>query len=353
MHWSIDMLEIRRCKSDEICEVMSFIHTYWHKDHVLAVRKDLMDWQHSSDDGYYDYLIARNGERLLGVLGYISTRRFDVALTHENVIWLALWKVVDDSGVTGLGLRMLDRLSKLEPHVAIGVNGINLNHPPMYKVLRYEVGELHHYFVTCPGREITLASAPAGYSWPTPSESGFPWEEMTEGSLRTLSSTTVSASFMAKKTPVYFVNRFIRHPFYKYRVFLMTGSDGDMALIATRIAEHGGARVLRLVDFYGSPSVFRFAGHGLTKLMTESEVEYADLWAFGMEESAIFSAGMIHVNLTGPVVVPNYFEPFAARNGRILCAIKKSSSSSCPVMIFRADGDQDRPNQILMGSREI
>ena len=44
------------------------------------------------------------------------------------------------------------------------------------------------------------------------------------------------------------------------------------------------------------------------------------------------------------VIVPNFFEPFIQRNGRILCAIK--TQTGLPAIICRADGDQDRPNRI-------
>jgi hypothetical protein len=343
------MIDIRRCKKTEIQDVMSFIDSHWNKGHVLATSKDLMDWQHGSDDESYDYLVAKDGDKLLGVLGYISTRRFDPSLPGQNVIWLALWKVVEGAGVAGLGLRMLDALKKLEPHVAIAVNGINFNHPPMYKALRYEVGELRQYFVTCPGSRVTLASAPDGYSWPTPSGMGAPWEEMTADALRSMDPSTVSSHVIAHKTPSYFASRFFGHPVYRYRVFLLTGEPGEKALIATRLAEHQGARALRLVDFAGAPSALKLAGDGLTILMKESLAEYADFWSYGMDEGAIRATGMIPVDPLGPVVVPNYFEPFLARNGRILCAIKQMSEAPQPVMIFRADGDQDRPNLMTRG----
>jgi len=327
---------------------MVFIDSHWHKGHVLATCKSLMDWQHGSPDGSYDYLVAKVGGKVWGVLGYITTRRFDQSLSAQNVIWLALWKVAEGAPA-GLGLRMLDALRKLEPHIAIAVNGINFNHPPMYKALRYEVGELRHYFVTCPASAMKLASAPIGYSWPTPSQFGSNWREMSADDLRNMDVAAVQSNTLVQKSPTYFATRFFGHPVYRYRVFLIVGPHGEAALIATRLAEHEGARALRIVDFAGNTATLQWAGAGLRMLLEESRAEYADLWVYGIDEGATKALGMLPVDPNGQVVVPNYFEPFLARNSRILCAMKRVEAETKPAMIFRADGDQDRPNLITDG----
>src|SRR5882672_8795498 len=117
------MISIWRCGPNEIDRLAEFIDQHWQSGHILAANRDVMDWQHGLSDGSYDFLLATDGERLLGVLGYIAMRRFDPALAGDNVIWLALWKVRDGLGIAGLGLRLLNALKDIEPHVAIAVNG--------------------------------------------------------------------------------------------------------------------------------------------------------------------------------------------------------------------------------------
>ena len=339
------MIEIEKCNHTQIRDVMSFIDRHWSRGHALAVCKDLMDWQHGSADGSYDYLIARDDRKIWGVLGYISTRRFDEALNRQNVVWLALWKVIDEAPV-GLGLRLLHSLSKFEPHIAVAVNGINSSHPPMYDALGYEVGELQQFFVTNPNRSMSLLSAPSGYSWPVPSPDGIKWDEMDAKKLREMDPSIFVSNTLPLKSPAYFATRFFGHPVYRYRVFSLVSPNGDSALIATRVAEHNGARALRVVDFAGNPAVLRWAGNGLTIVLEESGAEYADLWAYGMDQNVIAATGMIPVNQMEAVIVPNFFEPFISKNGRILCAVKRVDGGALPVTIFRADGDQDRPNLI-------
>ena len=71
---------ISRCGAGEVGDVVRYIDEYWERGHVLATCPALFDWQHRDDDGQgYSFVVARSrgsGE-VVGILGYISTRRFD------------------------------------------------------------------------------------------------------------------------------------------------------------------------------------------------------------------------------------------------------------------------------------
>jgi hypothetical protein len=338
------MVEIRRCRSDEIDLVMRFIDQHWQKGHALAVSRALMDWQHGAIDGAYDYLIAIRDGQLLGILGYIATRRFDPQLAKRNVIWLALWKVLDDCGVAGLGLRMLNALNQVEAHIAIAVNGINIAHPPMYRALRYRVAELQRFFVVNPDMHRRLIQMTNDCELPTLRGKGSEFVEMTELALSVLPPELMKSGAVPDKSPVYFLNRFLRHPFYRYRVFLASGKDHKPALYATRTAQHDGACALRIVDFVGDPTAISHCGEALAKLMNEERAEYADFWQMGLPEQYFADAGFAKLDPDGSIIVPNYFEPYLARNGRLFCAIR--SSDQATAVFCRADGDQDRPSRL-------
>ena len=114
--------------------------------------------------------------------------------------------------------------------------------------------------------------------------------------------------------------------------------------IASRIADHNSSRVLRIVDFIGDPSVLGYCGSAFQKLMTQQNIEYIDFWQYGILSVVLERAGFHKVDAGGKLICPNYFEPFIAKNERILCCIKGSFEKS--FIVCRADGDQDRPNQL-------
>jgi len=338
------MTEIRRCRNEDIELVMDFIDCHWQSGHSLAVSRKLMDWQHEESEGDYNYLIAIRGKLVLGILGYITSCRFDPALAGKNVIWLALWKVLDNVGETGLGLRMLNTLVTLEPHSTIAVNGINATHPPMYRALRYETGELKQFYVVNSQCERRLLNDSVGCSFPVPREGLSQFVEMQEKDLTALDPDFIVKDIANPKSPVYFSNRFLKHPFYQYRVFRVDGSTHDTALLATRVAEHDGSRVLRIVDFAGDPKAIAAFGSAIKMLMIEEHAEYADFWQLGLPDEYFEEAGFALHDPESDVILPNYFEPFLQRNGRMLYALK--SKTVLPAVICRADGDQDRPNRL-------
>jgi len=323
---------------------MEFIDRFWQKGHVLSAHQGLMDWQHRAHDGKYNFLLALDGNALVGILGYIPTRQFDPELKSDNVLWLVQWKVIDDAQYGGLGLRMLSTLSQMEHYTAIGTNGNNKLVRAIYKALGYKVGELRQYIVTNPDLPQRLIESPNGAVLPSPRGGGVELEEMDSDQLMGLPLQYRRSGHIPRKTPRYFVNRFLQHPVYRYRVFIAQEGSGRTALIATRIAEHDGHRVLRLVEFAGKASVLASCGNAIATLMREEGAEYADFWQMGILEDYLTAAGFSAVDPDGRIVVPNYFEPFLASNGRILFAIRMVSLDG--VIICRADGDQDRPNVI-------
>ena len=146
------------------------------------------------------------------------------------------------------------------------------------------------------------------------------------------------------KTPEYFYKRFIQHPFYNYYLYGIFLNKEPQAIIASRVAEHRGFRVLRVVDFVGDVNVLGECGSALQRLMLEHDVEYLDFWQFGIPSKALERAGFQVVDPDGEFICPNYFEPFLKENGRIICCFNEKID--LPFIVCRADGDQDRPNQI-------
>jgi hypothetical protein len=336
------MIEIRRCHAEEKSDLMDFIGRYWLPGHVLAVSSELLDWQHRAADGTYNYLLAVRDHEIQAVLGYIPSRRFDATAQADDFVWLALWKIRPDCRVSGLGLRMLNELARLHPG-GIGVNGINPAHVPMYRALGYHTGALNQHYLVNPKAPRSLLGVPDDLAFPAVVDKGGGLSELGRAKLESLSSAEfATAGVIPRKTPRYFVSRFLDHPFYDYTIYLARAAGCGPALIATRFAEHGPARALRIVDFAGDPSSLAACGGALLRILEQSGAQYADLLHSGLLTEALDGAGFALLQPTGSIAVPNHFEPFIAENRRILFAIRVPGN----FLVCRADGDQDRPNQV-------
>jgi hypothetical protein len=340
------MLRIGRCSTSEIDDVVRFIAKHWKPDHILTTCRPLLDWQYRDADGRgYSFIVARRSsdQSVLGILGYIETRRFDRSIQDANVIWLTTWKVREDAAVAGLGIHLLQHLSETVPHQAIGAVGLSPSTLPIYRALGYTVGELHHYVRPNPFAErFELATIHSRSRPHEPPAAGYgPTRLVTDEDFDALRFVLAGTSIPVKGRE-YFRRRYAHHPVYRYIVETVRGPRGAIALVAARVVEHAARRALRIVDFAGPAEAFAQLGWAVDSLLEEFHAEYADVYNAGIPAPVFAQAGFLPVNPDDYEIVPDHFEPFERRNVRLWYAIK---GATVPV-IFKGDGDQDRPNRV-------
>jgi hypothetical protein len=114
-----------------------------------------------------------------------------------------------------------------------------------------------------------------------------------------------------------------------------------VGLLAARVASHGRRQALRVVDFIGADDCVPALGAPILALVRRLGAEYADVHNWGIDPALFEAAGFSRVDPSGPTIVPNHFEPFERRNAPIRFALR----STRPAVLFKGDGDQDRPNE--------
>lgn len=339
-------VSIGRSTESDIDDVVRFIDDQWERGHALATCRPLLDWQHRDADGRgYSFVVARRrqSDQVLGILGYIATRRFDPRLADHSIIWLTTWKVRDDAAVSGLGLMLLAHLARIEPHQAIGALLPRPETTGIYRALGYRVGELGHYVVGNANAE-TFRLATTVPRAGTSSSQGPPLmtRRLRDDDDFMSLGCGPGEGRVPRKTPEYFRTRYARHPVYSYIVTALLDDGEAVGLLAVRSSEHAGARALRVVDFVGSTNVLARMGPILQNLLDETGAEYADVYNTGIEASVFERAGLLRVDPEGPMVVPDHFEPFERRNVRLWFAFKGPHHP----ILFKGDADQDRPNRV-------
>lgn len=343
MEYAIEFL-----KEVDFFKVRKFINDEWKEGHILSRSKDLFDWQYLNENQTYNFIILKKNRSIFGILGFIPSSRYDRSLIKENIIWLALWKISEKIKIRGVGLKMIAFLQKNVSHIGIAVNGINKAHPPMYRALGYQSDNLNHYYSVNKNFIPKLISAPNNYIHPTLNPQGLSWIAIDENNIENLKdnpSYKINSSSEIKKTPYYFLNRYIKHPYYNYQVFLIPNPNKkEAALISIRLDKRKNSNVLRIVDFYGNFEILNYAGYGLTKIANKLCVEYIDFWSYGIPDKIMQNFGFKKVNSKGKITVPHYFEPFENKNKEILFAYKKIKNLKNQFIICKGDGDQDRPN---------
>ena len=115
------------------------------------------------------------------------------------------------------------------------------------------------------------------------------------------------------------------------------------AYLVTRtvtVEEAGGAKVLRIVDFIGRPEQLPRLGAAIDRIMQAEKAEYADCYCAGISPALFLQAGFVERKEEDAVVIPNYLDPPLYENTEYYYFTNQPDG----FVLFKADGDQDRPN---------
>ncbi len=142
------------------------------------------------------------------------------------------------------------------------------------------------------------------------------------------------------KSRYYFAKRYFDHPLYRYLIYKVCFENNidSKAVVVLRKQEIEKYNVLRFIDFVGPVAFLGKLTSELDRIMKEFDSEYIDLYETGVEDSIFAENGWIEVKKSNNII-PNYFSPYEERNVDI-----NYCSSNDKIIIFKGDGDQDRPN---------
>jgi hypothetical protein len=336
-------------------DLLWFLGNHWKVDHIFVIRPDIMDWQHRSgpDGSTSNFVLARRGDRgqILGILGFIPLSHFDPGANWSE-LFLAIWKIRDDARTPGLGLQLLNWLTRHRKPEMIAAIGLSSMVIPIYYALGYTVGELDHYvLLRRSATKFTVADGVApGLIPPLQTvDPGLRVVRLTAEATTDVDCATLDrlcSCQIPRKSWAYLRNRYLCHPFYCYRLNLILADGEPMIILVWRRVEAGGSAVLRLVDVLGDDKVIARCGAILQQLLGEEEAEYIDIYFHGLSTSALLAAGFVDRRANPGLVIPNYFEPYMRSNVDLsFCYRMSASAPPLPVRLMRGDSDQDRPNQ--------
>ena len=338
-----DKYDYMRASVDNTDEIMTFIDKEWKKDHILAKDKEFFLWQYGreeyGDKKNLNIILMRSKEgELLGMIGYVAYSD----QVGDLYISPAITKVKNVELLPMAGVEFMKRQMRIVGErfqLSSGTNPRTLL--PIYnRVFHYRTGVMQQYYIVNPSKkEFRIAVVPSNKPRRV-TDSGFRLEEFT-----LLSEAEPNFDFekrferMTVKSKEFINKRYFEHPIYKYKKWFVQDNYGEtLAILFGRIVSVNGEKALRLVDYRGDLQNLPKIGYALTKMIEEEGYEYADLMVDQLSQSKMEEGGFRLLDINGKTVIPNYFEPFVREN------ISIHYENNSDAVLFKADGDQDRPN---------
>lgn len=336
----LNFYDIRLCRKDEYGKLIRFVHDYWNEGHVFCRSREIFEFQHGDgENGFYDFVIAvhRETEEIHAVLGFITSSRYDGrSADAPQAVCGALWKVrndVENREVGKLGLGVLYYLIQRYPQSSYITLGLSRYSQQIYQAIHFDFGVMGHYYVANrEKKDFHIAYAPVIRKGA---------EKRKDVHIAALKDIPeFDNHFFPEKNREYLINRYRKHPVYEYELLGIYVKGRLKCIWAVRKISVEGRSCLRLTDMAGEFEGMEGMEGNIQELLADHDAEYMDCYNYGIEKRKFLEAGFLERQ--GDTIIPNYFEPFERKN----VDIHYACYGRRPVVLFKADGDQDRPNLI-------
>ncbi len=328
---------------------MDFIRREWRSTHILGNNKPFFLYEFRSDKDI-NFIIARelSSGSITGLVGFIKSNSSD---TPD--IWTSLWKVKKGTKDPVLGIRILNFLRNNIRHRKLIVAGSNDIASALLKRMKFQTGCYSQYYMINPHVEDYRILVSKDHS-----------RKDTDKTLKPENRLTLVRDFddlgrfdsglfinsIPYKDSSYIKRRYFDYPDFDYLVYGIK-TDGDYSsIIILREVTVGDAKILRIVDFIGNEEDLLLVKDDLRQILIDNKYEYIDFLEYGMSDDILAALGFCKLNVeSDDLIVPNYFSPLVQENTTIHFA------ADIPVnekfFLFKADGDQDRPNPQIIAKR--
>jgi hypothetical protein len=335
------LYEIRLCKVEEIDLLREFLETSWSKNHIFTKNKDVLDFQHRALDSY-TFVVAYHSETncFHGVLGIISPDFYvDRKIGKGQHVWLAIWKVDKDIAKNNsLGMDMLTFIETEFTPKSISAIGINNTVALLYKLVGFKIKTMNQWFL--PNRKIVEPKLLVGdvpehqHGLLNSSDLVIDVGMELEGEVQQF----LSKCRARKKFP-YIVQRYLKHPTYKYNVYVFKKNDSAIYAVAVgRKVTVEDANAFRLTEMFVDSDYSSDLGGALSVLMERNKYEYIDFLEYGFASESLIQMGFL--KCSERLFVPHLFEPFVGERSEVKIAFKSDKPFKCT----KGDSDLDRPN---------
>ena len=144
--------------------------------------------------------------------------------------------------------------------------------------------------------------------------------------------------------------RYINHPYFKYKVFVINPNGEKEVFLILRVEEHESICLCHVIDFYGYEEGFLDALNFIDYYCVNNSVDFADFYCLSSYITKYFWCnGWLSVLDDFQVTIPHLFNPIELKNPPTACVIMYSPrhlTQLCDInrlYITKGDGDLDKP----------
>jgi hypothetical protein len=339
-----DKVQILLLHKKKIIQLQKFLKKYWNEKHIFVKNKKFLIWQHQNQN-LITHAAAFYKRKIVGIQGYISQSHYDSKI-NKNQIFLTIFRVIENV-LPGLGLNIFKFIEKKTSAEFIGTLGFTPKLKNYHEWLGYKVGYLnHHIAISKNTKKFKILINKNKKFFAKKKNDKYSHFLIDKNFLLKNKLTHLFKYQYPEKTSVFLINRYLKHPIFKYKVYLIKKLKKPKAILVVRDVFFKNSKATKIIDFIGKEKEFSNIGNVVNDLLCEKNNEFVDIYSFGINLRYIKNAGFINRYKTKGLIAPEYFAPFIRKNIDLLYGYKCKKRYIKKVRLFRGDGDRDRPNFI-------
>lgn len=338
------MIKIRQARYEDIPRIMKFIDEHWKKGHIMGNDRTMFEFQHVRNKEVF-YIIAEDDTdgTIYGSMGYIPMMEQEWPCMSTVMI-----QSLKNPENRMLGEEMARYFEKNMQCYNVFSVRIEERYAAAISAMGGYIRKLNHYYRLGEPRDFKIAKIAHYKKIPVKEMGGKLIPLNTFSEFTSLVDLNEIYQDYPRRSPAYIEHRYYQHPYYDYKLWGIQGKHGIRSALAAREEFTDGARVLRIVDFFGRDVDFSLAGKALDKIISEGDYEYIDFYCYGIETSILQDAGFSLRDDEDENIIPNYFDPFERKNIDLYFYTWFLPG----IHVYRGFGDQDRPNHAINQKRK-
>lgn len=327
-------MEIRLAKKSDVADIMQFIGQYWKEDHILAKDREFFEWMYVEGEQCHFEIAKENGQ-IYGIYGFIP-----YSCKTPTDVGASVWKATYCKEEPFVGLRVSEQLFSDYPIQHYLALGLSRKACRLARLEGRETEVMKHFYRLGRRREFQIAVIRNPVVLPVQCHGRRLVPICDENEFCRLVTDDWLGNFKVYKDTAYLLHRYFHHPIYSYQCYILYDkAEKISSIFFTRIVRQNESKMMKMIDFIGEPKDFSYIGDSIDEIMVKEELEYVDLYSYGIPEEYLKAAGFMLRDRKDVNIIPNYFEPFVQENVDINVKVQDDD-----IYMFRGDGDMDRPN---------
>lgn len=332
---------IKFCSKIELGLLQEFLENHWRHNHVMATSKELFEFQHDYQDfDDYTFAIAVNNDtgEIDGAFGLIKYWKYDTTHMIPNAGWTAIWKTREDvhnNEIGGIAFKLLKFLltkSNVDIFASLGISKI---YKGIAEGMHFTVGEMKHYYIVNEFlTDFKIIVRP----------NGIKQTKNLDYVIKESGILPIDVGFLNSINPlknyIFFRNRYECHPFFNYIFWNVYDNDKLIAIIVVRKILVIDKYIYRILDMIGTFGSEKGLYNAIQNILQKTEAEYVDCLNAGLDENLFRDLGFTKIDRAYGTIIPEHLNPLEHK----YIPLEYAYVSDKPLVIFKGDGDQDRPN---------